>query len=413
MIRHRLGNGLTVIARPQRALPLVTLDMWVRVGSGDEPRELAGASHFLEHMLFKGTPALPVGEYDRRIEGLGGYLNAATSYDYTHYYIEVPSHCLGEALADFADVLQHSSIEDAEVDSERQVILEEIRRKNDDPSGFLYDSIARSAIEQGAYSHPVIGYPESVAGFTGEQLRDHYRRFYTADNMALVLSGDVDADALLPRLEGLFADLPPARRPHRAQAPPTRFADPSTRSWPRDWKETYFQLAFPAPAIASIEDEVAGDLASVILSGGRASRLVASLRERRRLVSTISAYFPSHRAESLVLIGGRCSPGNLAPACEAVFEEVEALLRDGLRPGELDRARRQLVNSHVYSLESNSDAAGLLGYSHILLGDASMHDRYIEVARSMDPARALGRIGDLVRRGRASLYSTGPEGAAA
>lgn len=413
MIRHRLGNGLTVISRPQRALPLLTLDMWVRVGSGDEPRELAGASHFLEHMLFKGTPSLPVGEYDRRIEGLGGYLNAATSYDYTHYYIEVPSDCLDAALADFADVLQHSEISDAEVDSERQVILEEIRRKNDDPSGFLYDNIVRAAVEEGAYSHPVIGYSESVSGFTGGQLRDHYRRFYAADNMALVVSGDFDPGSLLPRLESLFCDLPSGARPHRAGAPATRFAPASTRSWPRDWKETYFYLTFPAPAVATLEEEVANDLASVILSGGRASRLVSSLRERQRLVSSISAYFPSHRHESLALVGGRCSRENLEPACDAAFVEIEALLADGLRPGELERARRQLINGHVYALESNSDAAGVLGYSHILLGDSSMYDRYVEVARTMDPARALERVRSVLQRDRSSLCFTGPEGGAA
>lgn len=410
MIRHRLGNGLTVLARPQRALPLLTLDMWVRVGSGDEPRELAGASHFLEHMLFKGTPNLPVGEYDRRIEGLGGYLNAATSYDYTHYYIEVPSDCMDAALNDFADVIQHSEISDAEVDSERQVILEEIRRKNDDPSGFLYDNIVRSGIEEGAYSHPVIGYSESVSGFTGAQLRDHYRRFYAADNMALVVSGDFDPDTLMPRLEGLFADLPAHVRPHRRSAPTTRFSDPATKSWPRDWKETYFYLAFPAPGVTSIEDEVAGDMASVILSGGRSSRLVSSLRERQRLVSSISAYFPSNRHESLALVGGRCSGENLGRARDAVFEEVESLLSGGLREGELERARRQLVNGHVYALESNSDAAGLIGFSHILLGDASIHDRYVEVARTIPASAALSRIESFMQRAQASLYSTGPGG---
>ncbi len=232
----RLNCGLEVILCRKSTLPIVTLDMWVRVGSGDEPTRLAGISHFLEHMLFKGTPRLAAGEYDKRIEGLGGYLNAGTSYDYTHYYIEIPAESLTAALEDFADVITNSSIDAEELEREKLVILEEIRRKNDDPNGFLYDNLTREMIAEGAYSHSVLGYPESVSGFSRDDMYDHYRRFYSTGNMTLVVCGEFDEAALLEQAERLFADAPRERRPHREVAPETKYAPPGPRDWPRDWR---------------------------------------------------------------------------------------------------------------------------------------------------------------------------------
>jgi zinc protease len=404
----RLNCGLGVILCRKSTLPIVTLDMWVRVGSGDEPAKLAGISHFLEHMLFKGTAHLAAGEYDKRIEGLGGYLNAGTSYDYTHYYIEIPAESLTAALEDFADVITNSSIDAEELEREKLVILEEIRRKNDDPNGFLYDNLTREMIAEGAYSHSVLGYPESVSGFSREDMYDHYRRFYSTGNMTLVVCGDFDEATLLEQAERLFADAPRERRPHRDVAPETKYAAPGPRDWPRDWRETYFYMAFPTEPVRVLEEEIANDLASVILSGGRTSRLVNAVREKQRLVTSISAYLPSHRHNGLAIIGGRCAAENLEPARESIFIEIDRLLREGLRDGEEERVRRQLLVSHVYLLESNSDVAGLIGYSQVILGNTDLYTRYTEVARTIPIERALEVIRRTFVREAASMCSTGP-----
>lgn len=404
----RLNCGLEVILRRKSTLPIVTLDMWVRVGSGDEPARLAGVSHFLEHMLFKGTSRLPAGEYDRRIEGLGGYLNAGTSYDYTHYYIEIPAESLTAALEDFADVMTNSSIDAEELEREKLVILEEIRRKNDDPNGFLYDNLTREMITEGAYSHSVLGFPETVSGFSREDLYDHYRRFYSTGNMTLVVCGEFDEASLVEQVERLFADAPRERRPHRELPPATKYATPGPRDWPRDWRETYFYMAFPTEPVHVLEEEIANDIASVILSGGRSSRLVNAVREKQRLVTSISAYVPSHRHPGLAIIGGRCAAENLDAAREAIFVEIDRLLREGLREGEEERIRRQLLVSHVYLLESNSDVAGLIGYSQVILGNTDLYTRYTEVARELPIERAFNVIRRIFRREAASMCSTGP-----
>ncbi len=209
MTQFQLDNGLTVYALEHSDVPLVTLDMWVRVGSADEPAHLAGISHFLEHMLFKGTPRLPVGEYDRRIEALGGYLNAATSMNFTHYYMTVPSIHLDAALEDLADVIRNSTIDPVEVERERGVILEEIRLKEDNPIGFLFDEITRRVFTEGPLAGTVIGSPETVSAMTRDQIAEHHERYYVPSNMALVVSGDINADLLRRRVRQYFGDWSP------------------------------------------------------------------------------------------------------------------------------------------------------------------------------------------------------------
>jgi hypothetical protein len=215
----KLDNGLTLTVQQDKSVPLVTLDMWVRVGGGDEPAEMAGVSHFLEHMLFKGTERLAVGEYDKRIEEVGGYLNAATSLDYTHYFVTIPSQHFDRVLEDFSDVLLHSSLDPAEVEGERQVILEEISRKIDNPFSYLFDETIPALFEAGPYTHPVIGSRESVTGMTREQLFAHYRRFYTPDNMFLSVVGDVDPAEARAKVAKAFGAADAKLTPWREKPP--------------------------------------------------------------------------------------------------------------------------------------------------------------------------------------------------
>ncbi|MDX2175390.1 MAG: pitrilysin family protein [Candidatus Sumerlaeia bacterium] len=409
MTVHRLGNNLTVVLVPNPALPLVTADAWFRVGAGDEPRHLAGVSHYLEHMLFKGTAHLGPGEYDRRIEALGGYLNAATSFDYTHYYIELPSEGLRRGLDDFADVLRNSSITPHEVDSERKVILEEIARKNDDPTGFLYDKVRTEAMRAGAYSHPVIGFEESVAALTRDQLADHYERFYAPENTTLVLAGAFDRGSALASVEEAFGGWSRPLRPHRTAAPASDFTQPARRHYERPWSDLYFALTFPAPAVRTVEEEAAADLAGTVLGSSRTTRLVARLREQDRLVSSISAWVPTNREPSLAYIGGRCAAKNFGAALDGAFEEVAALLRDGFRPGELGRARRTLATSHLLARETNSATASIIGHSRVLYGNDDGFARYAEALRACPPEAVLAQIGAVFRREAASVFTTGPE----
>ncbi len=380
----KLSNGLTLAVQQDNTIPLVTMDMWVRVGSGDEPSEIAGASHFLEHMLFKGTERLPVGEYDRRVEGAGGYLNAATSYDYTHYYVTVPSEHFEAILEDFADVMTGSSIATAEVESERQVILEEIRRKNDNAMGFLFDEAMPALYGSGPYRHTVLGSSETVAAISRDTLAEHYRRFYTADNMYLSVVGAVDPEAVRARAELAFSRMNTTRAPWRDAAPGTNFAAPASRLLPREWNEAYFLLAFPGPAAgATARDMALADLAQTVLGGGRSSRLVKSLQEQKGIVSSIGAYLPTNRNPGPITIYGTCEPERLDEVRTEIFNELSRLREGGLKGDEMKRVRRLALNSHLFSLESNAGRASTAGYSLAMLGNLSLLTEYEDLLRSI------------------------------
>lgn len=410
---YTLSNGLTLSVQQDSTIPLVTLDMWVSVGSGDEPEDIAGISHFLEHMLFKGTERLPPGEYDRRIEEVGGYLNAATSLDYTHYYITLPSAQFSRALEDFSDVLVNSSIDPAEVESERQVILEEIARKADNPFGFLFDEAYPALFQSGPYRHPVIGSSESVRAISRNQLYDHYRRFYTADNMYLSVVGDVDPEAVRLAVEEAFSALPPSRRPYRESTPPTDFVRGSTRFYPRDWNEAYFIIAYPGPAAGSDMRLMAlADFAETLLTGGRSSRLRNSLVEKKGLVSTIGSYVMANRSEAPILIYGTCTADDLTEVREQVFLEIQRLVDNGIPNDEWRRVQRLVLNSHLFALETNAGRASTIGYSQVHLGNPRLLTDYERLIGEIRPRDVLEFIETHLREEDASFFVTARDKAA-
>ncbi|MDK2973488.1 MAG: hypothetical protein PWP23_3243 [Candidatus Sumerlaeota bacterium] len=407
----KLDNGLTVFALESHAVPLVTLDMWVRVGSKDEPAEIAGISHYLEHMLFKGTPRLGVGDYDRRIEQLGGYLNAATSSDYTHYYMTLPSEHLDAALEDMADVLQNSLIDAREVERERSVILEEIRQKQDNPVGFLFDEVMRRTYESGPYAGTVIGSAETVAAMSREQLRDHYLRFYTPENMAFVVAGDFDPATLRPQLDRLLGQFRRETRPWRETPPETKFRAPEALTWQRDWQQTYFFLTFPGVAARDTKTMAALDVTEGLLFGGRSARLTNLLREKKGLVTSLSGLFMTNQHPGFLAIYGTCDPDKLDEIQAVLFEEIERLAKGGPSAAEMSRAKRQIVTDHLYRAETNTGKASLVGYSFAMLGNPALLVNYPDAVEAITADDVRGVLG-LLARERASLYVARPGSAA-
>lgn len=412
MKTYRLSNGLTLVVQSDRSLPLVTLDMWVRVGSGDEPRAMAGASHFLEHMLFKGTQRLPVGEYDRRIEAAGGYLNAGTAMDFTHYYVSFPSAHFDAVLTDFADVLSNSTLDPVEVERERQVILEEIRRKNDNPFGFLFDETVPSLYTAGPYRHTVLGSKDTVSALTRDQLFEHYQRFYAPANMTLVVAGAVDPEATHRQVQAAFGALDRPLRPWHATPEPVAFSPAAERHLTRDFKELYFIFSFPGPAEQGVEQAASLDVLEAVLTGGRASRLVKVLQEEKALVSSISAYMPTSRHGMPLMIYGTCEPGKVEAVRQELSEQLRRLARDGVTADELSRSKRQVANAQLYAVETNNGRAGSLGYSYVLLGGPELATRYQEaVARTSEEA-VIAVARQWLRPEAASLTTTGRREAA-
>ncbi|MBI1290502.1 hypothetical protein GC173_04575 [bacterium] len=390
MFQSKLSNGLNLTVLEDHSVPLVTLDMWVRVGSGDEIPGIEGISHFLEHMLFKGTPTLPVGQYDRNVEQVGGYLNAATSMDYTHYYVTIPSQHFDAILRDFSDVMINSVIDPEELESERQVVLEEIARKIDNPFGYLFDETIPAMFRSGPYTHPVIGSRESVSAITRDQMLEHYHRYYAPSNMFLSVVGDVNAEVVRARCEEAFASLNRPLRPWREFSPEPVWKEPGDKTLPMDWNEAYFIMAFPGPLEGASRKEMAMlEYADGLLTGGRTARLTNALQEKLAIVSSIGCYFMTNRRAAPMLIYGTCEPAKLDEVRKAIIEEIDKLVKHGATDSEMRRVRRQSVNSTLYGLETNAGRASTLGYSMVMLGDGSLYSDYTDELRKVKESDVL------------------------
>lgn len=403
--RQTLPNGLTVYVIENPQIPLVTLDMWVKVGSKDEPAEIAGISHYIEHMLFKGTERLAVGDYDRRIEEMGGYLNAATSGDYTHYFITVPSEKLEAAMEDMADVLLNSTFDPKELEQERMVILEEIRMKKDQPIGFLYDEIVRSVYDSSPYENTVIGSSETVSKMTRDQLMDHYQRYYTPDNMAFIVSGNVKQNDLMKLVNRHFSEFTRDRNPHRSELPETVFSRVQDQVWQKEWQQTYFFFTMPGYGLTSLEIIARDSVVEQILSGGRSARLVKALREDQGLVTSISLFGPNHREPGFWGVYGTCEWEKIEEVKTAVQEELQRVVDEGLTSTELKRAKKSLVTDHLYQMETNAGKASILGHSFALLDSDTYYEDYPSAVEKVTEADVIETVRNLLQQDMSSFVA--------
>ncbi|HSD28812.1 MAG TPA: pitrilysin family protein, partial [Vicinamibacteria bacterium] len=223
--RVQLANGLTVVLQPHDAADVAAVQLWVRAGARDEGPHEAGLSHVIEHLLFKGTPARGPGVIDQTISGLGGEMNAATSQDWTYFHVVLPAGRLETAVDVLADAAQHAAFDPVEVQRERHVVLEEIRRAEDTPSAALWRVLARGHFGEHAYGRPVLGSAGSIAAVSRDTIVGYYRRSYVPNNATVVVAGSMPATRSLDAVRATFGDWAPGplpMRPRRAPEAPRR-----------------------------------------------------------------------------------------------------------------------------------------------------------------------------------------------
>lgn len=221
----RLDNGLTVIHQHTPAMPVAAVDVWVKAGSVVEPDEWSGMAHFLEHMIFKGTSKTAPGRFDREVEHRGGITNAATSYDYAHYFITTAAQHLEETLPYLADILLNAAIPDDEFDRERDVVLEEIRQSYDNPDCVAFQVLSETVYQRHPYGRPILGDEETLMARSPDDMRAFHRTYYQPENLTVVVVGDVSQDAALSLVDRTFHNFSErATCPqHRPEAePPSR-----------------------------------------------------------------------------------------------------------------------------------------------------------------------------------------------
>jgi len=373
---ERLDNGLSVclLANPQA--PIVTTSLCYRAGSRDEPPGHSGTAHFLEHMMFKGSPRFGPGEIDRLTQALGGSNNAFTSHDATVYYFNFAADRWTEALAIETDRMACLTLDPEQVASERQVILEEIAMYESEPWDALEMAVHERLFAGHAYGRQVLGSRGDLLATGPEALRGFYRRFYRPDNAVLVVAGDV-GDEALAAVERTLGSVPAGAEPRRGFTPPTTLPTSLERLERRKGEVARLLLALPAPH-GSHPDHAPLRLAATVLGGGRTSRFQHALVEDEQLCVWVSVDLSEGMDASMMTIAAEVVPGVEPARVEARLLELLADLRR--RPPdeeELERCRQIAAADWVFGHEKVHQQALSVGMA-LTLFDLEHLDLHLE-----------------------------------
>ena len=375
VVRTRLPNGLTVLIRRDRSAPVVAIVTYVSAGYFDETDDVVGIAHVLEHMYFKGTPTRGVGEIAKQTKAVGGYLNAATIYDHTSYYTVLPSSGFLPGLDVQADAYARSLIDADELARELEVIIQEAKRKADNPAAVVTETLYELLHDRHRVRRWRIGREPGLRALTREALVGFYRNFYHPGNTVLSIVGDIDPDDALKAVHDKYGALPPGEPQRQPGLIEEGVAGFRYREWTGDIGQTQLAFGWRTPGTTH-PDTAALDLLAVVMGSGRASRLYRAVRERR-LASSVSAYNYTPTEIGVFVMHAETQPANTADAARAIWEQLRVIRAGDVGELEIERAKRIYESQWVRRLEDMEGQANYLAEWEAL-GDWRMGDRYFE-----------------------------------
>lgn len=393
--RHTLPNGLQVFFKEIHTAPLISHWVWYRVGSRNENPGITGASHWVEHMQFKGTPQFPPGALDRAISRQGGLWNAFTHLDWTTYFETMPAAEIDLALQLEADRMVNSIFDPADVDSERTVIISERQGNENDPLFRLGEQVQKAAFQKHSYRHQVIGELVDLQNMGRDDLYKHYRRYYTPNNAVLALAGDFETAKILDRLHELYEPIPPGETPPRSQN-----HEPPQSNERRVYVEgpgetTYIQAAFRTPAgsdpdlfaLIAADSLLTGPSNINLLGGGisnKTSRLYRVLVESELAVS-VHGSLQATIEPYLYTITAIVHPGKRSEdVLQGLDSEIQRLQQTPPDPDELRRAVKQARALFAYGGERITNQAFWMGFSS-MIDDTDWVVQYLDNLAAVTP----------------------------
>ena len=395
VVAATLDNGLRVLLLEDPRSPIVSFQVWYRVGSRDEQRGATGIAHFLEHLMFKGTPTHGPKQFARLVEENGGQDNAFTSQDVTSYFVDIAADKLDLVIDLEADRMQNLLLDPKEIASEREVVIEERRtRTEDDPGGYLGEEVSSIAFKAHPYGVPIIGWMEDIKRITPAEIRAFYKTYYVPNNAIVVAVGDFRAPAVLEKIQKTFGRIP------RAQTPPPVLAVEPTQNGERRVivkKEAELPVVYMAWHVPNHQsnDAPALEVLSTILAGGRASRLYRDLVYQRQLALEAGGEYSYFSIDpNLFWFWATPMPGQKAETLETeLATHMERLKTEPVTDEELARARNQIEASFVFQEDSIHRRAALLARFE-LIGGWALKESFIAKIRAVTAA-------DLTRVARA------------
>ena len=353
-----LKNGITVVSERMDSAPSTTLGLWFDVGSRCERADQAGLAHFMEHMMFKGTPTRTAADISMHFDRLGASSNAFTGKECTCYYARFVSEKLEPALEVLADMVLHSEFAPDAIETEREVVLEEIVRSADQPDDCVFDLFTEALFVGDTLRRPVLGTKERVASFTHEDCVAFHRQHYVASNLVVAAAGSVDHDLLTDLVERLFAEMPTGER----QSKPVVSLRPGTGvvAKAQDIEQAHLVLGFPWMGHGDAR-RFAGSLMTSILGGSMSSRLFQEVREKRGLVYSIYAMSYAYRGTGMWCVYAGTRPENVEETLGLTLAEIRRLVEEGFDADELERNRDLVCGQLALSQETTASRMNRIG----------------------------------------------------
>lgn len=398
-----LDNGLKILAEPRKDRP-VSVGIWVRTGSRDEPAELNGTTHFVEHMLFKGTKNRTAFQIAEGIDALGGFINGMTHKEYTLFYVDVLPQHLERALDVLADLVKNPLFKEEDIEKEKGVILEEIRMVEDDPQDKVFDLFVENIWESThPLSRPILGREASVRNLNRDACLKQFE-FYNARNMILVASGDAEFDKVRDLAQGKLGDI------GSSEEPPPRFPPKPNKHFhiaERGSHQAHLCLGVPGIERASPR-RFALEVLNTILGGGMSSRLFKRIREELGLAYAVGSSPSFYLDSGLFLVYIGTSPGNAPKTVEIAWEEMERLKKELVPAETLRLAKEKLKGNLILALESIPSRMMRLGVGEIYNLHVPVDDVIARIeAVTADEVQAIAQA--LFRGDALSLTVIGPE----
>lgn len=336
----RLKNGLTVYIIRDSRFPLVCTRLFVGTGSANETAEQAGISHVLEHMVFKGTEKRPKGQVPRDVESLGGYLNAATSFDKTWFITDMPAKHWKTGMDVVKDMAFHPSLDPAELEAEKDVIVSELKGGDDTPTHRLFEDLQVAGLAHTVYGRPIIGFEKTIRAVTADDLRAYIRTWYQPQNMMLLVAGDIDPKAVLAHAEELFGDLKndtilPEPAPVQLEG---AAGGPRVEVTYGPWNKVYLGIALPAPALGD-QRSIDLDVLAYALGGDGTSQFYRKYRYEKQLVDSISVGSMSLNRAGLFYMVAQLDADKVEPFWQEFTRDLAALDAGKITPDVIERAR--------------------------------------------------------------------------
>lgn len=369
-----LDNGVQLLTEDIPHVRSVAIGVWVNLGSRDEEDRVAGISHFIEHLMFKGTAKRTPRQIAEALDAVGGQLNAFTTKEYTCYYARVLDEHIDLALDVLTDMIFASRLEAADIDRERNVILEEIKMYEDAPDELVHDLFTSTIWQGHVLGRPIIGRSEVIAALSREDILEYYQRYYVPENMIVAVAGNIDHDRVVEKIARYFTGRSGVKQQRRL-LPPLPQRQVNCRS--KDTEQVH--LCVGAPGLPLDHEQVyVYQLINTILGGGISSRLFQSIREQRGLVYSVYSYHSSYHDAGLFCVYAGLSRQNVPATLELIMKEINDIRQGGIKSEELRRAKDQLKGNLLLSLESVNTRMSRLGKSQLYLGKVVLPDEIVQ-----------------------------------